>query len=272
MTPLPPSPVPPRTPPGPLIPLIEIRDLGKTYPAARLGAPVVALDGVSLRIARGEIVGVVGPSGCGKSTLLKIVAGLLAPTRGEVVRHEQGAFRVGVVFQDARLLPWRTTAANVRFGLEGGRRLPHDAAARVGAVLDLVDLGAFAHRHPHELSGGMQQRVALARALVVEPQLLLLDEPFGALDALTRSYLQEELARIVAGAGRTVLLITHDIDEALLLSDRVLVMSARPGRILAEHALDAARPRSLARLTRDGRLQELKGKVLDLLRAEVRPA
>ena len=249
--------------------LIEVRDLGKTYPA-RHGAPVVALDGVSFRIAPGEIVGVVGPSGCGKTTLLKIIAGLLAPTRGEIARHERGAFHIGVVFQDARLLPWRTAAGNVRFGLEGRHDLPPDAAARVHAVLDLVDLGAFAHRYPHELSGGMQQRVALARALAVEPQLLLLDEPFGALDALTRSYLQEELARIVARAGRTVLLITHDIDEAFLLSGRVLVMSARPGRILAEHALYAGRPRSLAQLTRDGRLQDLKGKVLDLLRAEVR--
>jgi NitT/TauT family transport system ATP-binding protein len=259
------------TAPPPAPALVEVRGLGKTYPARR-GAPVVALDGVSFRIARGEVVGIVGPSGCGKSTLLRIVAGLLAPTRGEIVRREEGVFRVGVVFQDPRLLPWRTAAANVRFGLEGQRRPPPDAAVRVRAVLDLVDLGAFAHRHPHELSGGMQQRVALARALVVEPQLLLLDEPFGALDALTRSYLQEELARIVAGAGRTVLLITHDIDEAFLLSDRVLVMSARPGRVLAEHALGAARPRSLAGLTRDGRLQELKGRVLELLRAEVRPA
>jgi NitT/TauT family transport system ATP-binding protein len=196
------------------------------------------------------------------------VAGLTAPSRGEIIRHETGRFRVGVVFQDPRLLPWRTAAGNVRFGLEG-EGVPGDAAARVGAVLELVGLGGFANRHPHELSGGMQQRVALARALVIEPRLLLLDEPFGALDALSRSYLQEELARNVARAGRTVVLITHDIDEALLLSDRVLVMSARPGRILAEHPMDVARPRSLAAMSRDGRVQELKGRILDVLRTEV---
>jgi len=252
-------------------PLVTVRDLGKTF-ATQTGPPVVALEGMSLAIAAGEVVGIVGPSGCGKSTLLRIVAGLLAPTRGEVVRHAPGPFRVGVVFQDARLLPWRPAAGNVRFGLEGrGAREP-DVPARVQAVLDLVGLGDFARRYPHELSGGMQQRVALARALVIEPQLLLLDEPFGALDALTRSYLQEELARIVARAGRTVLLITHDLDEALLLSDRVLVMSARPGRILAEHAVDVPRPRSLAGMARDGHLQELRGQVLERLRGEVRTA
>jgi NitT/TauT family transport system ATP-binding protein len=225
---------------------------------------------VSFAVGRGEVVGIVGPSGCGKSTLLRIVAGLIAPTRGEVARLGTGRFRVGVVFQDPRLLPWRTAAANIRFALEGRGEAGSGATTRVSAVLDLVDLGSFAGRHPHELSGGMQQRVALARALVVEPDLLLLDEPFGALDALTRSYLQEELARIVATTGRTVLLITHDIDEAFLHSDRVLVMSARPGRILAEHAVPLARPRSIARLSRDGRLQDLRGMVLDLLRGEVR--
>jgi NitT/TauT family transport system ATP-binding protein len=261
-------------------PVVEVRAVGKTY-AGRRGAPVPALDGVSFAIGEGEILGVVGPSGCGKSTLLRLIGGLAVPSRGAVVRPA-AAFRVGVVFQDARLLPWRTAAGNVRFALEG-RGAPVDAAARVRAMLDLVDLRGFADRFPHELSGGMQQRVALARALVTEPQLLLLDEPFGALDALTRSYLQEELARIVsparpplaagaAGAGtpRTALLITHDIDEALLLSDRLLVMSARPGRILAEHRVDLPRPRSLPQLSRDARVQELKGHVLDLLRGEVR--
>jgi NitT/TauT family transport system ATP-binding protein len=250
------------------MPLLEVRQLAKTF-ATRTGAPVVALDGVSLAIAAGEVVGIVGPSGCGKTTLLRVVAGLTPPTNGEIVHQARGPFRVGVVFQDARLLPWRSAAGNVRFGLEG-EGAPADAASRVAAVLELVGLGGFADRYPHELSGGMQQRVALARALVVEPQLLLLDEPFGALDALTRRYLQEELARIVAHAGRTVMLITHDIDEALLLSDRVLVMSARPGRILAEHAVEVPRPRSLAGMSRDGHLQDLRGKVLDLLRGEVR--
>jgi NitT/TauT family transport system ATP-binding protein len=251
-------------------PLVEIRDLGKTFPV-RSGEPVTALAGVSFTIGRGEVVGIVGPSGCGKSTLLRIVAGLIPATRGEVVQHGGDGFRAAVVFQDARLLPWRTAAGNVRFALEGRGGVGRDHVERVGRVLDLVGLAGFADRHPHELSGGMQQRVALARALATEPQLLLLDEPFGALDALTRSYLQEELARIVAETRRTVLLITHDIDEAFLLSDRVLAMSARPGRILAAYAVEGARPRSLTELSRDGRLQELKARVLDLLRTEVRP-
>jgi NitT/TauT family transport system ATP-binding protein len=247
-------------------PIVAVRDLGKTF-ESRGGEPVVALDGLSFAIAPGEVVGVVGPSGCGKSTLLRIVAGLLPPTRGEVRTPAAGPLRAGFVFQDPRLLPWRSAAGNVRFGLEGRGPLAPDAAARVQAVLELVGLGGFAARYPHELSGGMQQRVALARALALEPEILLLDEPFGALDALTRSYLQEELARIVARTGRTVLLITHDIDEALLLSDRLLVMSARPGRVLAEHRLALARPRSLEALARLG---DVKGAVLDLLRGEVR--
>jgi NitT/TauT family transport system ATP-binding protein len=258
-----------RPPPVPLVPLVEVHDLGQTF-ATRTGPAVVALDGVSLRIARGEIVGVVGPSGCGKSTLLRVVAGLLPAPRGTVVRPGAGPFRVGVVFQDPRLLPWRTAAGNVRFGLEGGGAPGPDAERRIRAVLELVGLAGFADRHPHELSGGMQQRVALARALAIEPRLLLLDEPFGALDALTRSYLQEELARIVAETGQTVLLITHDIDEAFLLSDRVLVMSARPGRILAEVPVSLARPRTLAGLAREQEAQALKGRILDLLRGEVR--
>ena len=250
-------------------PLIDIRGVDKVF--ARPGQPPVqALDSVSFAIGEGEIVGVLGPSGCGKSTLLRILAGLDAPTRGAVVRNAQGGFRVGVVFQDSRLLPWRSAAGNVRFAFEGGG-VPDDADARIASVLALVDLSAFAERHPHELSGGMQQRVALARALVLDPQLLLMDEPFAALDALTRAYLQEEVARIVAQSRRTVMLITHDIDEALLLSDRVLVMSPRPGRILAEYPIDLQRPRSVAQLLDAERLQRVKKEILELLRTKGSP-
>jgi NitT/TauT family transport system ATP-binding protein len=220
-------------------------------------------------MAEGEIVAVVGPSGCGKSTLLRIMAGLLRQSRGEVVRPGGGPFRAGVVFQDSRLLPWRGAADNVRFALEG-KGVPADAAKRIEDVLSLVGLTGFGERYPHELSGGMQQRVAVARALIVEPQLLLMDEPFGALDALTRTHLQEELERIVVRARRTVLLITHDIDEALLLADRILVMSARPGRILAEYAVGVPRPRIISNLMRNPAVQDLKGTIIELLRGQVR--
>ncbi len=249
--------------------IIEVCAVEKVFHRAGQES-VKALDGLTFAIAEGEIVAVVGPSGCGKSTLLRILAGLTAPSRGSIVRPGGAPFRAGVVFQDARLLPWRSAAANIRFAFEGshsgGRGVPADAAARVAAVLNLVELTGFPDRYPHELSGGMQQRVALARALVVAPQLLLLDEPFAALDALTRATMQEEVARIVGGARKTALLITHDIDEALLLADRVLVMSPRPGRFLAEHRIALPRPRTLDHLLADPRAQDVKRAILDLLR------
>jgi len=245
---------------------IEIHKVDKIF--TRAGhPPVQALDGVSFTIREGETVAVLGPSGCGKSTLLRILAQLDTPSRGEVFRNVPGLFRAGVVFQDSRLLPWRSVAGNIRFAFEGRDGAPENAESRIAKVLELVDLTAFAERHPHELSGGMQQRVALARALVIEPQLLLMDEPFAALDALTRAHLQEEVASIVSRARRTVLLITHDIDESLLLADRVLVMSPRPGRILAEHAIDLARPRSVGQLLDAEPIQRIKRRILELLRS-----
>ena len=250
---------------------IVLREISKSF--QREGQPpLLALDRVSFDIAPGEIVAVVGPSGCGKSTLLRILAGLAASSGGGVQFPGQTPFRAGVVFQDSRLLPWRSAAGNIRFAMQGRGGLPADAEARIAAVLKLVDLAGFADHLPHELSGGMQQRVALARALVIEPQLLLMDEPFAALDALTRANMQEEVARIVASDKRTVLLITHDIDEALLLADRVLVMSPRPGRILAEHAIALPRPRTLPQLIGDTATQRQKQTILDLLRTRSVPA
>ena len=210
----------------------------------------------------------IGPSGCGKSTLLNIVAALVEATGGSVTSAEQG-MRIAYVFQRPRLLPWRNVQRNVEFALEQirGRRGLKEETAR--NALALVNLVGHEHKYPHELSGGMQQRVALARGLAVEPGLLLLDEPFGSLDALTRSYLQEELLTIVRRTRTTTILVTHDIDEALLLADRVAVMSSRPGRIKSELRVPFGPERSLDRLVADPAYAEIRTGLRQLLRPEV---
>jgi NitT/TauT family transport system ATP-binding protein len=235
----------------------------------RRSGDVPVLDHVSLTVAQGELVALIGPSGCGKSTILNVIAGLVEPTEGEIRFAEQDV-RIGYVFQRPRLLPWRTVLRNVEYGLEqrrGLRGVAVETAAR--KALALVNLEGNESRYPHELSGGMQQRVALARGLAVEPGLFLLDEPFGALDALTRSYLQEELLGIVRRTGTTTLLVTHDIDEALLLADRVLVMSSRPGRIKAEIELPFGRERSLDALVAHPQYASIRTRMRELLRPEV---
>jgi NitT/TauT family transport system ATP-binding protein len=228
--------------------MLIARDVSLTY-RTRTGV-IEALSGLSLRIERGEFVAIVGPSGCGKSTLLKMTAGLVPPTSGEIAlggtpiagpRRE-----VGIVFQKPTLLPWKTVLENVllparALGLEIGA-----ARARAMELLDLVGLGGFAQNHPRELSGGMQQRVGLARMLIHDPELLLMDEPFAALDAMTREMLALELQRILASGERSVLFITHSIPEAVFVADRVLVMSSRPGRILEELDVPIPRPRELS--------------------------
>jgi NitT/TauT family transport system ATP-binding protein len=230
---------------------VEVRTLSHRYPS-RAGS-VLALDGASLEVGDGEFVSLVGPSGCGKSTLLRAVAGLLATSDGgdggiEVLggtpRSARAAHALGLVTQDSGLLPWRTVEANVALSLEltGGRaRTP---ASEVPALLRRVGIEAFARHHPKELSGGMRQRVALARALAHRPRLLLMDEPFGALDELSREELRLELLRIWERDRVSVLFVTHSIREAVLLSSRVLVMSPSPGRIVSEVPIDLPRPRS----------------------------
>ncbi|WAZ26118.1 ABC transporter ATP-binding protein [Streptomyces cinnabarinus] len=194
-----------------------------------------ALDGIDLEIAAGEFVVLVGPSGCGKSTLLDLLGGLTRPTSGRILLDgtpvtEPGLDR-GIVFQQYALLPWRTAQGNVEFGLEATGVPRRQRAARAKEFLDLVGLTGFEDRHPHELSGGMRQRVAIARSLAYDPQVLLMDEPFAALDAQTRESLQDELLRIWQRTGKTVVFITHGIDEAVYLGQRVAVMTSRPGRI-----------------------------------------
>ncbi|TWA78257.1 NitT/TauT family transport system ATP-binding protein [Azospirillum brasilense] len=223
--------------------LIQIRNLKKTYAAGR----VQALSNINLDIADGEFVCVVGPSGCGKSTLLRILAGLDDYDSGQVMlgtKTVSGPSRdVGVVFQQANLLPWLTVRENVALPLRVGGGRP-DGADDVDRLLEVAGLKDFGGRYPYELSGGMQQRAGICRALVRNPRILLMDEPFGALDALTRERMNLELQRIWQSTGKTVMLITHSISEAIFLADRVIVMSARPGRVLRELTVDIPRPRS----------------------------
>jgi NitT/TauT family transport system ATP-binding protein len=231
--------------------VIELRDVYRlfTLPRGRTIEVFVALEGISLRVAEGEFVSIVGPSGCGKSTILNLVAGLLAPTAGEVTvfgRPVRGLNRqVGYVTQDDNLLPWRTTLANVALPLEF-RRLPSDhRRARAAALVAQVGLRGFEHHYPHELSGGMRKRASIARTLAYDPGVLLMDEPFGPLDAQTRVILQDQLLRMWEGSGRTVVFVTHDLVEAVALSDRVIVMTRAPGRFKREVVVDIPRPRDV---------------------------
>ena len=227
---------------------IAIRGIRKVF-GAETGA-VVALDGIDLDIEPGEFVAVVGPSGCGKSTLLRIIAGLTPATAGSVSvfgKEVSGPVTdCGVVFQQPILLDWRTVIENVLFNIDMRRLDPKVYRPRAQALLAAVGLADFADKHPYELSGGMRQRAAIARALVHEPPLLLMDEPFGALDALTREQMRLDLERIWLETKKTVFFITHSIDEAVLLSDRVVVMSPRPGQIETILEIDLPRPRGFA--------------------------
>jgi sulfonate transport system ATP-binding protein len=220
-----------------------IENLSKSYLVQN--EEVKALQGINLTIADGEFVAIVGSSGCGKSTLLKIIAGLENGYNGTVLLGKEkiagpGLDR-GMVFQEHRLLPWLTVEQNITFGLKD--RNSKASAKTVSEHLDLVGLSGFAHAYPHQLSGGMAQRVSIARALVNQPQLLLLDEPFGSLDALTKIQMQQEVLRIREAEKTTMILVTHDIDEAIFLGDRVVVMSSRPGTIRKIIPIDLARPR-----------------------------
>ena len=227
---------------------ISIRDASKIF--RRDGNETVALGGVDLDIRRGEFIAVVGPSGCGKSTLMRLIGGLIAPTGGEIIIDGTAVGApvtdLGIVFQKPILLEWRTVLENVLFQIDmrGLRKRDYLDGAR--RLLAAVGLAEFENRYPHELSGGMQQRASIARALIHEPPLLLMDEPFGALDALTREQMRIDLEELWLSTRKTVVFITHSIDEAVLLADRVVVMTPRPGRIDRVIEIDLERPRGLA--------------------------
>ena len=230
-------------------PVIELAGVSKTF-SSTSGERVRALDNASLRVGAGEFITVVGASGCGKTTLLRLIAGLERSTSGTIkINGDQQlgpSEQIGIVFQDPTLLPWRTVLENVLLPVQVLKLDPRVYRLRAMALLETVGLVEFQNKYPHELSGGMRQRVAIARALVHDPAMLLMDEPFGALDALTRDQLNLELIDIWSATRKTVLLITHSISESVFLADRVLVMSPRPGRVVEEIAVALPRPRNLA--------------------------
>ena len=242
---------------------LDIRSLSKRY--ALEDRSLHVLDDISLRIQPGEFVSIVGASGCGKSTLLRLLIGLENDYSGEILLDGEAirgtSLERGIVFQEHRLFPWLDVTQNVALGVLNSTLSAVEKASTVREHIELVGLTAFANAYPHQLSGGMSQRVAIARALVNRPEVLLLDEPFGALDAMTRSRLQRELERIWLTERITAVLVTHDVDEALLLSDRIVVMQPRPGRIASIVEVDAARPRQL----RDGALEPLRRRILHSL-------
>jgi NitT/TauT family transport system ATP-binding protein len=248
---------------------LEIEHLTKRYYVERDGRQVLALSDVSLSVTEGDFMAIVGPSGCGKTTLLNIVAGLIQYDMGTVAidgrRIDGPGIDRSVVFQHASLLPWRTVAGNVRYGMEMQKRF--DAAAmrdRTEHFIELVGLAGFERHYPSELSGGMQQRVNLARALASDPVVLLMDEPFAALDAQTREHMQAELLKIWSQARKTVLFITHQINEAVYLADRVAVMSARPGRVKSVFEVPFERPRPLS-LKREQRFLQIEDQIWQLV-------
>ncbi len=252
------------------MPLLEVQQVVKEF--SRQGRAVRALDGIDLTVNEGEFVAIVGPSGCGKTTLLHMLGGFVAVDGGAILLDGKkigapGPDR-GVIFQDYALFPWRTAHGNVMWPLEI-RGLPKaERAAIADRYLDLVHLQGFRDHYPAELSGGMKQRVALARVLVLDPRILLMDEPFGALDSQTRELMQEELLEIWGKTGKTVIFITHDIDEAIYLSDRVVVMTARPGKVKEELRIALERPRRLD-VKKTAEYISYRNRIWDLLHVEV---
>ena len=244
---------------------VRTRRVSKYFPVGT-GAAVggLALDNVSLSVAAGELVSIVGPSGCGKSTLLRLIAGLLLPTEGELLIGAEPitapSAERGLVFQDPNLFPWLTVRRNIEAGLVA-RGVLREKRTEVDEFMRLVGLEAFADAFPHHLSGGMAQRVALARALINHPKVLLLDEPLGALDAFTRMRMQDEVLRLWRAHGTTMLLVTHDIDEAIYMSDRIVIMSQRPGKIEEIRPVELDRPRD--RSSSD--FLHLRGNILETL-------
>jgi NitT/TauT family transport system ATP-binding protein len=256
--------------------LIEAVEVSAGYDNRRERTRLIALRDISLTVRRGEFLAIVGPSGCGKTTLINMIAGFVQPLSGTIKVRGMGVDGPGsdraMVFQDYALLPWRTVERNVEFAVENRRgRVPkQDRERRIAEALALVGLAGFERSFPHELSGGMRQRVGIARALVGEPEILLMDEPFGAVDAMTREAMQAELEKIIAKTGQTVLFITHSIDEAITLGDRIVVISNRPGTIQEIIEVNLPRPRFDERndVRRSARFGEIRAHLWGLLSGE----
>lgn len=249
---------------------LDLNSVCKTYGEG--AQAITALSEFSLEICDNEFICIVGPSGCGKSTLLDIVAGLTEATSGEVLVDGESTGgkphpKAGIIFQQDSTLPWRTVLENAEFGLEARHVSRQERRAIAREMLGIVGLGGFEQRYPSELSGGMRQRVAIARTLAMKPDLILMDEPFGALDEQTRMVLGEELLNIWSHTQATVLFITHSIEEAVLLSDRVVAMSARPGRIMKIVDVDLGRPRDSTVVSSDA-FGDLRGQIWDIMRSE----
>jgi NitT/TauT family transport system ATP-binding protein len=256
-------------------PVLALERVGVEWPGAAPGTPgYVAVEDVSLSVRRGEFLSVVGPTGCGKSTLLNVAAGLLAPTSGTVLTFGERLSglnrRAGYLFQADALMPWRNARENVEAGLifaEVGR---DEATKRADEWLRRVGLAGFGDRYPHQLSGGMRKRVALAQVLILEPEILLMDEPFAALDVQTRQLMENELLGLWSAERRSVVFITHDLEEAIALSDRIVLLSAGPRtRPIGEFAIDLPRPRDVAEIRLTPRFLDLHGRIWAALRAEV---
>ena len=251
--------------------LLAISGVSRSFPSAKGGRPVKALEPIDLMVARNDFITILGPSGCGKSTLLRLVAGLDTPTTGRIMLDGKKVDRPGpdrgMVFQSYTLFPWLTVADNIAFGLREKGVAANERARVVGEWLTRVGLTSFANHYPKQLSGGMQQRTAIARALANDPAILLLDEPFGALDNQTRALMQELLLGIWERERKTVLFVTHDIEEAIFLATRVLVMSARPGRIKADVPIALPYPRHYTIKT-SPEFSALKARLTEEIRAE----
>ncbi|CAN5381175.1 ABC transporter ATP-binding protein [soil metagenome] len=240
---------------------VSVRNVSKTYSDGK--SLIQALDDVSLEIAEGEVVCLLGASGCGKSTLLSLISGMYSTTQGMI---DVGGRTIGLVFQEPALFPWLTVARNVDTAMRF-RKLPKERRReRVGELLELVHLAEFANERPHQLSGGMRQRAAIARALAQDAEIMLMDEPFGALDAMTRGILHDEIERIWRESNLTVLFVTHDVREAVRLGDRVVLLSSRPGRVIETYQVDLEGPRSLE----SAAVGDLAAEITARLRGEVR--
>jgi NitT/TauT family transport system ATP-binding protein len=251
----------------PDLPAVELRGVTVAF---RSGSEIVtALSSVDLKVQPGEFVALVGPSGCGKTTILNLLAGLMRPTKGELLRHGRAVTGpskdIGYMLARSALTPWRTSRRNVELGLELRKVSRRERRAKALELLERVRVANFANSYPSQLSHGMQQRVAIARTLAIDPDLWLMDEPFGALDAQTRITVQSEFLHVWEASGKTVIFVTHDLSEAVLMADRVIVMSPRPGRITLDHTIELERPRQLRELRFDERFQAIERQIWEEL-------